>query len=54
MKKITKVDSYLFDNFVLIAFSKDWINLMNAIPQFDVLIDEDSKLHLVSKQVIKK
>lgn len=54
MKKITQVVSYLFDNYVVIAFSKDWINLMNAIPQFDVIIDKDNKLHLISKQEIKQ
>ncbi len=54
MKKIGKVSPYLFGDHLVIALSKDWINVTNSVPEFNVLIDNDNKLHLISIQEMKK
>jgi len=41
MKKIGKVSPYLFGDHLVIALSKDWINVYNSVPEFIVLIDKD-------------
>ena len=53
MKKLYHIISYLFENHLLISLSKEWINACHGLPEFDVIIDDDNKLHLISKQVVK-
>ena len=53
MKKLSHIISYLFENHLLISFSKDWINTCNGLPEFDVMIDSNNRLHLISKQVVE-
>lgn len=53
MEKLRSVKPYLFGEFLIIAFTKDWINLFNTIPEFDVFLDK-GKLVLITKESIKK
>jgi len=36
LKKITKLKPFLFEDWLIISFSKDWINFFSKIPTFDV------------------
>ena len=49
MKKISEVKSFLFDNHIILSFSKDWIDVFKEIPEFEVMIDSKNRLHLISK-----
>ena len=50
MKKISHIITYVFENNCIISLAKEWISLCNGLPEFDVLIDKDKRLHLISKQ----
>ena len=50
MKKIGKVSPYLFGDHLVIALSKDWINVYNSVPEFVVLID-NGRLILQSQMI---
>ena len=52
MKELGKVQSYLFDEHVIVSFDKKWINLFGGLPVFRIIIDDEGKLCLQS-QVIK-
>lgn len=52
--KIVVVTPYLHENFLVLAFDIEWINVFGTIPEFDVFLDDDKKIHLISKQVVKK
>jgi len=52
MKKIGTVLSYLFDNHIIVSLSKDWITVCKGLPEFEVLIDDQNRLRLISKQKI--
>jgi len=41
------------DGYLLISLSEKWLNLFEKKPVFDVYIDEDSKLVLVSQELVK-
>lgn len=49
-----EVTSYLFSDYLIIAFAKDWLNAFDGLPKFTVFIGGDKKLHLVSTQEVKK
>jgi len=53
LKKICEISSYLFDDYVIISFTKDWINAFGCIPTFDVIIDDKKNLVLKSKTPIR-
>jgi len=48
MTKIGKIKPYLFDDSLVIALSKDWINFFSNIPTFDVMY-ENGKLVIQSE-----
>ncbi len=52
MKKIGTVLSYLFENHIILSLSKDWITICKGLPEFEVRIDDQNRLQLISKQVI--
>jgi len=54
MKNIFHIISYLFEEYLIISLSKEWISLFNCLPEFEGKIRKDGKLHLVSKQIVKK
>jgi len=53
MKKVGHVKAGLFDDFVIIAFSKKWLDLFERKPEFDIFMDEN-RIHLVSDQKVAK
>ncbi len=54
MKRLSDVTSYLFEDYIIVSLSKDWLNAFGKLPDFEVLIDNLGKLHLRSKQTIHK
>ena len=48
MKKICRIKPYLFEDSLVIALSKDWINFFSNIPTFDVTY-ENRKLVIQSE-----
>ena len=52
MKELGKVQSYLFDEHIIIYFDKKWINLFGGLPVFKIIIDSKGRLCLQS-QIIK-
>ena len=53
MKNVFHIISYLFEEYLIISLSKEWISLFNCIPEFEGEMDKDGKLHLVSKQKVR-
>ena len=53
LKKIGEINSYLFQENLVLAFSADWINVFGEKPKFIVLIDND-KLILQSQMFRQK
>jgi len=47
-----QVQSYLFDEHVIVSFEKEWINLLGGLPVFKIIIDDKGRLCLQS-QVIR-
>lgn len=52
MKELGKVQSYLFDEYVIVSFDKKWINLFGGLPVFKIIIDDEGRICLQS-QVVK-
>jgi len=48
-----KAIPFMFDEYVLLSFSKNWIHLFKTVPEFEVNIDKENKLHLISTHTIK-
>ena len=53
MKKITDIVPHLIEDHLIISFSKKWVELFSKIPEFEVLIDSNNKLVIISKDGIK-
>jgi len=53
MKKLFHIISYLLDDYLLISLTKDWLYLFDSLPEFEVQIDNENKLHLISTHTIK-
>lgn len=49
MKKLGTVNTFQFDKYLLLGFSKDWVAKFGELPSFDILLDKTGKLHLKSK-----
>jgi hypothetical protein len=54
MKAIRKVSPYLFEGYLIIALHADWIKVFGAIPTFTVSINANSKLRMISNEMIRK
>jgi len=52
MRVLGKVQSYLFDEHVIVSFDKKWIDLFGGLPVFKIIIDDKGRLCLQS-QVIR-
>lgn len=52
MRKIDTIVPYYFEGHLIIALHNDWITKFGKIPTFVVVIDDNSKLHLISNEVI--
>jgi len=53
MMKVCRAVPFFFGDHVLLSFSNDWIILFKTIPEFEVIIDNENKLHLISTHTIK-
>jgi len=51
MKTISKIKPYLFDNYLIIALSKDWIDVCKGIPEFSVILDNNQRICLVGPKL---
>jgi hypothetical protein len=51
MNKIQKVKMYLFQNYLVLALDSQWIERFNGIPTFNVYLDKEGRLHLVTNEV---
>jgi hypothetical protein len=45
---------FFFENCLIISLDAEWIKVFDKIPEFEVGIDDERRLHLISKQKIKK
>lgn len=55
MKKICEVKPLLFDGYLVLALSKEWLDVFGEMPTFEASLDDDGKLHLTStKSACKK
>ena len=54
MKKLVEVTSYPLEGSLIISLSNQWLTLFKSLPMFDVFLDNDKRLHIISKQVITK
>ena len=52
MKKIIEITPYLFGDHLVIALSKDWIDIFHDIPKFKVCIDNNGQL-IIEGPIIK-
>jgi len=46
-KAVGFVVPHFFDEYLLIALSKNWIQACNGLPKFQILIDDEGRLCLV-------
>ena len=54
MKKLDSISPYVFENFLLFSFTKEWLNCVkNGDLTLDAFFDK-GKLHLISKEMIEK
>ena len=45
MKKFGKeIETYLFDEYVVLGLHKDWINAFGELPKFETMIDGQGRL----------
>jgi len=51
MKKICEVTPFLFNDHLVISFSKDWLQFFEKFPKFTAKIDNQSRLILVGPQI---
>jgi len=52
--KPKSISPYLFEGYLIIALHPEWMKLFQGIPTFLVSIDDNQRLHLISKEAIKK
>lgn len=53
MKKVCDVAPIIFNDYLVISLSKDWIRYFEKIPNFSVWIDNKGKLLIRSMSEIK-
>lgn len=54
MTNLGTISPLIFEDSLIIALSKDWINHFQSVPKFDVRIDNKGRLCIVSKNSIVK
>lgn len=53
-KKITEISPLLFDDYLVFALSKKWIDVFGKIPKFQVFVSEEGQLHIIGPKLAKK
>jgi len=51
LKTITVVKPLIFEDNLLLAFTKDWIEKFGKIPEFEIKII-NKRLHIISRQTL--
>lgn len=54
MTNLGTISPLIFNESLIIALTKDWINHFHSVPKFDVSIDKKGKLCIISKDFIPK
>lgn len=54
MKKICETKPLLFEGYLLLALDKKWLDVFGEMPTFEVSLDDNGKLHLISTKSIHK
>ena len=49
-KQIGTIAPFFFEDKLLIALSKDWVDVFKKLPSFEVTIDNRNRLHFISKE----
>jgi len=47
-----QVSSHLFDNYLIVSLSKEWLNIFNALPTFSVEF-KNGRLILTSQKIME-
>ena len=55
MKKICETKPLLFEGYLVLALSSEWLDVFGEMPTFEASLDDNGKLHLTStKSVYQK
>lgn len=52
MEKVGKATATLFEGFLVVGLHKDWLDVFGELPEFEVKIDNNRRLHLISTKSI--
>jgi len=53
MNKLGTISPLIFENSLIIALTKDWINHFQSVPKFDVSIDKKGRLCIISSEEVQ-
>ncbi len=51
MNKTQKIKPYLFQDYLVLALGSQWIERFNGIPTFNVYLDKEGRLHLITNEM---
>jgi len=54
MKKICETKPMMFEGYLVLALSIEWIDVFGEIPTFEASLDDNGKLHLTSTKSVDK
>jgi len=54
MTNLGTISPLIFEDSLIIALTKNWVNHFQSMPKFDVSIDKKGRLCIVSKNTIVK
>lgn len=54
MTRLGTISPLLFEESLIIALAKDWINHFQSVPKFDVSIDKKGRLCIISEEGLKR
>lgn len=54
MTRLGTVSPLIFNDSLIIALTKDWINHFQSVPKFDVSINNTGKLCIISTEALKR
>ena len=54
MKKICETKPMLFEDYLILALSKEWLDVFGEMPTFEASLDDNGKLHLTSTKSVYK
>ena len=54
MNNLGTISPLIFEDNLIIALTKDWINHFQSVPKFDVSIDKKGRLCIISEERLKR